>query len=160
MFRIALTLFSMTAALLAISIWYAAEVWQIDAAEARFERWARAQRMVDVEFVVTAPGDADDAAVYLCGSAPGLRGWEPAGVPLQRAADGKYRALVKLMSGVEHAFRLTRGSSHAAEVAEDGTTIAVRTTMIAGAGTVEISVAGWDDAGPVPVVVASPVAAK
>lgn len=110
--------------------------------------WASQQKMVSVEFVVAAPqGTPADQTLYLSGSAPTLGNWDAAGLPLERGADGKYRGKAELMSGVEHSFKVTRGTWGTVEKGAGGEELPNRAVTGKEGGTVEVQVAMWVDEG-------------
>lgn len=65
---------------------------------------------VEVEFVVAVPADTPkDAAPFVSGNRPELGNWRADGLPLIRAADGRYRARVNLPNGAEVEYKITLG---------------------------------------------------
>ncbi|MCS7032831.1 MAG: alpha/beta hydrolase-fold protein, partial [Phycisphaerae bacterium] len=121
----------------------------------RFTQWARNLRTVPVTFIVTAPPETPaDQTLYLSGSAPSLKAWAADGVPLTRRADGKYVARLEgengLMTGLEHAFKVTRGNWATVETDEKGQERPNRTFTIDPGeeeATIEVVVASWRDGG-------------
>jgi hypothetical protein len=130
--------------------WYTVQARSADAAAMKYESWARDQKLVTIEFVVTVPTDAgwDDEPLYLSGSAPGLGAWDPQGVPLLRRADGKHHATAELMSGVEHTFRVNRGSPESVECGTSGAEIPLHRIVPGRSGTFELTLPPWTDQAP------------
>jgi len=97
--------------LLGIGAWYMAESARMAGRDQAFANEAAARKLVDVSFVVSAPGTTPgDQTVYLSGSHPNLGAWQAAGLALQRGEDGKYHGSAELLSGIEHEFKVTRGT--------------------------------------------------
>jgi hypothetical protein len=152
----AVLLCSIVVGTLGIDGWYARQARQIESQTAAYAEWASDQRLVTTEFGVIAPADTPPGqTLYLSGSAPGMGGWHPAGLRLERRSDGKYYGSVESMSGVEHSFRLTRGTAATAECGPEGETLPCRTLAPQASSTLEIRVARWADHGQ---TVASPLA--
>jgi hypothetical protein len=51
-----------------------------------------------------------DQVLYVSGSVPSLGNWDAAGVALKPAEDGKHHAQVEVLTGLEYAFKVTRGN--------------------------------------------------
>jgi len=107
--------------LAAVGGWYLARTSSDQAEADRFVDWTRQQKMVPVKFVVTAPANTKEGQIlYICGSAPTLGAWqEDAGVPMTKGPDGKWTATVEVMSGLEHAFKVNRGTWSTVEIDKD-----------------------------------------
>jgi predicted alpha/beta superfamily hydrolase len=118
------------------------------AAEANIKRMQQ-QKLVPVTFVVTVPADTPpDQLLYLSGSAPSLGAWDAAGAPLARRDDGKYVGTVELMTGLEHLFKVTRGTWGTVENAADGTELPNRSVVVEKENqSVDVTVARWVDEG-------------
>ena len=127
--------------------WYDLQARQAVAQANDFENWARQQKLVSVEFVVSAPNDATlgEQILYLCDATLGA--WDPGALPLERRADGKYHATVELMSGIEHAFTISRGTRLAVECGSDGNALSGRAFRVDGPAKIAVPIAGWKDDG-------------
>src|SRR5262249_13526756 len=66
---------------------------------------------------------------------------------LKRQDDGKYHGSAQVMSGIEHAFKVTRGTWSTVERAADGSDIANHTFTAANPEKLEVAVASWVDHG-------------
>ena len=87
--------------LLAIGGWYQMHSRESASQADQYEAWAKNQKPVPVEFVVTAPPETPaDQILYLSGNDAALGAWDGAGVPLSKGADGKYHGTVDLLSGI------------------------------------------------------------
>src|SRR5262245_2196105 len=88
--------------LVAIFAWYVIDTRQAEARSNDFEAWAKNQKAIPIEFVISAPADTTPTGqtLYLSGGDATLGAWDAAGVPMEKGADGKYRATVELMSGI------------------------------------------------------------
>jgi predicted alpha/beta superfamily hydrolase len=134
--------------LLAILAWYMGSVHSANAQADQFQTDAQNRKMVPVEFVVDVPKDTPaDQAVYVSGSAVDLGNWDARGLRLDRKDDGKYHGSASLMSGVEYAYKVTRGTWGTVETDANAQNIQNRTVSVADAGPVQLSVAGWIDGG-------------
>src|SRR5438105_3459321 len=101
------------AVLLLIGIlgWYMIDTRRAEARSTNFETWAKNQKPVAIEFVISAPPETPaDQPLFLSGSDAALGAWDGAGVRLEKRDDGKYHGNIELMSGIEHAFKVTRGT--------------------------------------------------
>jgi predicted alpha/beta superfamily hydrolase len=134
--------------LLGILGWYMVDTRQAEARSNDFESWAKNQKMVPIEFVVTAPAETPaDQPLFVSGNAGALGAWDGAGVRLEKQSDGKYHGTVELMSGIDHAFKITRGTWGTVERAADGGEIPNHTLTAEKPQTVDVAVATWVDGG-------------
>lgn len=126
--------------------WEKERGWAATAAADRYEEWAKSQRMIEVEFVVSPPpATPEDEPLYLRGRAPAFGGLDSPGVHLVRSADGKYRATVELLSGIEQTFCVTRGNNESIEADASSGAPNWRNEIIAGKDAVEVTVDRWVD---------------
>lgn len=134
---------------IAVKLYYDNRIRSIEAERDKYVEWAQQQKPVPVQFVVAAPeGTPVDQTLYLSGSAIELGNWDAAGVPLQRREDGKYHATVDLLSGIEHAFKVTRGTWSTVEKDPEGNELPNRTLAVGDADQViQVPVARWVDEG-------------
>src|SRR5207248_8704490 len=81
----------------------------------------KSRKPVTVSVNVSVPADTPkDQVIYLSGSVPALGNWDAAGIPLTRGADGKFHAQVpELLSGMDYAFKVTRGTWGTVETNKD-----------------------------------------
>src|SRR5271170_466483 len=101
--------------------WFALASHMSEAESDRYADWAKQQKLVPVRFEVTAPADTPtDQTLYISGDASTLGNWDAAGIPMVRGADGKYTATVQLLSGIQHAFKITRGTWGTVERGDGG----------------------------------------
>ncbi|CAN5712895.1 hypothetical protein BH09PLA1_BH09PLA1_19230 [soil metagenome] len=129
--------------------WYMEQGHRAMAAADSYEVWAKQQRMIQVEFIVSPPdATLEGESLYLCGRAPALGGFAPAGVKLVRSSDGKYRAAVELLSGIEQLFCVTRGSYESIEADPTEGRPHWRSEVIVGRDAVELKVSCWADNAP------------
>src|SRR5437762_8296939 len=134
--------------LLGIGGWYLIDTRRAEARSSDFETWAKNQKPVAIEFVVNAPKETPaDQPLFLSGNDAALGVWDGAGVRMEKRDDGKYHASVELMSGIDHAFKVTRGTWGTVERAADGGEIANHTFTADKPQTVEVSVEAWVDGG-------------
>src|SRR5204863_406550 len=99
------------------------------------ETWAKNQKPVAIEFVVSAPKETPaDQPLFLSGNDAAMGVWDGAGVRMEKRDDGKYHASVDLMSGIDHAFKVTRGTWGTVERAADITRTGLSTDKINGGG--------------------------
>jgi predicted alpha/beta superfamily hydrolase len=118
------------------------------AAADQYVQWAQNQKIVTVTFEVTVPPETPaDQTLYLSGDAPEMGNWDAAGVPMHRDADGKYRATVDLLSGIEHKFKVTRGTWGTVERGAGGAEIPDHTFTAEANGIVTSTVLTWVDGG-------------
>jgi len=136
-------------ALVAILGWYFIDTHRAEARSNDFEAWAKNQKAIAIEFVVTAPKDTTPAGqtLYLSGGDATLGAWDAAGVPMEKRDDGKYHASVELMSGIEHAFKVTRGTWGTVERGAANAEIANHTFTADKPQAVEATVIMWVDEG-------------
>jgi len=129
--------------------WYYYHTNQIEGETNQYVDWAKNQKMVDVEFIVTAPAaeTPKDQMLYISGDAPNLGVWDGAGLALKKGDDGKYHGTVQLLSGIEHAFKVTRGTWSTVERAADGGEIPNHTFTVEKPEKVKVTVASWVDHG-------------
>jgi predicted alpha/beta superfamily hydrolase len=112
---------------------------------------AEEEKLVALEFLVTPPqGTALDEKLYLAGNATALGSWSPSGVALERLADGRRRAVVKLPAGSKVEYKVTRGSWEAVEQDREGKDIPNRTVTAEKDCRLEIEVAAWRRPGAIP----------
>lgn len=135
--------------------WYLAHADMSAAEESRAEAErfaARARRMelVPVTIHVKPPADMPEGqGLYVSGSAPTLGAWVDF-KPLQRQPDGSWSATFELMSGLEHAFKVTRGNWATVEEAERGKEMPNRVVTVEPGqetGAIECVVIRWRDEG-------------
>lgn len=129
--------------------WYLAHTRSSESAAEQYESWAKAQKLVPVLFVVTAPPETPkDQTLYLSGSAPELMAWDAAGVPMDHQPDGTWTKEVMLMSGIEHEFKVTRGTWGTVERGPNNQDMPNRTCKPEGTSPkVTVTVASWNDEG-------------
>ena len=114
----------------------------------QFEAALKQRVLIPVEFEVTPPPQTPpDQPLYLSGSEPALGNWEAAGVPLHKGDDGKYRGTVEVTSGIEYAFKVTRGTWGTVEKGPNGDEIPNRPLVCDKPQKVEVQVASWVDEG-------------
>jgi predicted alpha/beta superfamily hydrolase len=134
--------------LLGAVAWNMGYNWKANSEANAYQAWAQNQKVIPMEFVVAVPKETPgDQLIYLSGSAPALGSWDGAGVAMKKGDDGKYHAAVDLMSGVEHAFKVTRGTWSTVERGAAGEETPNHTVKADAPGTVEVSVATWVDGG-------------
>src|SRR3954453_4833377 len=118
---VAVILVTFLVCLAGIAGWYAVHTRQIEAELAQYKQWADQRKQVKVEFVVNTPKETPgDQPLWISGNASDLGGWDGAGVPLKKADDGKYHGQIEVMSGIEYAFKVTRGSWSTVEKGPNG----------------------------------------
>jgi predicted alpha/beta superfamily hydrolase len=121
---------------------------QTRASAEQYVAWAQSQKMVAVDFVITAPPETPlDQTLYLSGDASEMGGWDAAGVPLHRDAAGKYHGSVQLLSGISHQFKVTRGTWGTVERGPGGVDIADHSFTGEPSTVVEAAVQSWVDGG-------------
>jgi predicted alpha/beta superfamily hydrolase len=131
-----------------IAGWYAIHTRQIEAELAQYKQWADARKLVKVEFVVDAPKDTPpDQSLWISGDAADLGGWDGAGVQLAKTPDGKHHGQIEVMSGIEYAFKVTRGSWSTVERGPKGEETPNHTLKVDADTNVPITVATWVDGG-------------
>jgi enterochelin esterase-like enzyme len=114
----------------------------------QYLQWARRQKMVRIDFSVTAPpGTPADQTLYLSGDAAELGNWQAAGVPLHRGGDGKYHTTVEMLSGIAHKFKVTRGTWGTVERGPGGVDMPDRSFTGEPSSVVEAAVQTWVDGG-------------
>lgn len=134
--------------LLGISGWYMAEKSRLTGESDAFAQEAEARVMVTVSFVVEVPDTTPaDQTVFISGSHPELGAWQAAGMPLQRGEDGKYHGSAELLSGIEHEFKITRGTWSTVERDAKDQDLGNRPLKPEQDMTVEAAVAMWVDKG-------------
>ena len=132
----------------AIDRYYETRRRDAEAQAAQFKTTSEQRSLIPVEFEVVAPPNTPpDQPLYLSGSEPPLGNWEAAGVPLQRGEDGKYRGQVEVTSGIEYAFKVTRGTWGTVEKGPNGNEIPDRPLVCEKSQKVEVQVATWVDEG-------------
>lgn len=135
-------------ALLAIGGWYFAESSRLQSESDAFAAESAAREMVEVSFLVDVPASTpEDQIVYISGSHPNLGGWQAAGLPLQRGEDGKYHAKAELLSGIQHEFKITRGTWGTVERDAEDQDMPNRPLVAEESKTIEVAVAEWVDKG-------------
>ncbi len=135
-------------ALLGIVGYYISYTNSINADLAKFEAEAASHKKVTVEIAVTPPANTPRGQVlYISGSVPALGNWDAAGIPLKAGADGRQHANVELLSGIDYAFKVTRGTWSTVEADAHGKDIANRTFVAAPRQVVDATVANWIDQG-------------
>ncbi|MEM1028502.1 MAG: alpha/beta hydrolase-fold protein, partial [Planctomycetota bacterium] len=135
-------------ALLAIGGWYVAESSRLQSESDAFAAESAAREIVEVTFLVDVPDSTPaDQIVYISGSHPNLGGWQAAGLPLQRGEDGKYHGSTELLSGIQHEFKITRGTWGTVERDADDQDIPNRPLVAEANQTIEVAVAEWVDKG-------------
>lgn len=142
--------FLFMAVVIGIGLWYWGYTSRAQAQADDYAQWVQQQKLMPVEIVVRSVPDntPTDQPLYLSGSAITLGNWEAAGVPLQRQPDGTYRVTVELMSGITHAFKVTRGTWGTVEKGPGGADMPDRTIEVQRPQQVlEIEVASWVDEG-------------
>jgi len=133
----------------AIGGWYLAKTSSTESEEKVYNEWAKNVKPIAVKFVVKPPAETPpDQPLYLSGSAPTLGAWEAAAVPMTKQSDGNYAATVELMSGIEHAFKVTRSTWSTVERGANGEEVPNHTFAAnKPEEVVTVSVASWVDKG-------------
>lgn len=133
---------------IAIDTWREGELQRVSAEDAAFLAEVRGREMTPVRFVVEVPEQTPAGQpVYVAGSHPALGGWQPAGLKLERREDGLYHGSVEMLTGIQHKYKITRGSWNAVEVAPDGADVPDRELETTPDLTVSVRVAAWRDRG-------------
>ncbi|MEM7625728.1 MAG: alpha/beta hydrolase-fold protein [Planctomycetota bacterium] len=134
--------------LLGISGWYMTEKSRISGESEAFAEEAGARELVTVSFVVEVPESTPaDQTVFISGSHPELGAWQAAGMPLRRGEDGMYHGKAELLTGIEHEFKITRGTWSTVELDAEDQPLDNRPLVVEGEMTVEAKVASWVDKG-------------
>src|SRR5438309_530526 len=90
---------------------YFMQTRQAQAKQAAAEAAAERSTLVSVEFIVDPPPETPkDQQLYISGSASSMGNWNADGAALRRAPDGKYHGSLDLLTGVEYAYKVTRGT--------------------------------------------------
>ena len=98
-------------ALAGILTWHTIETNQIKARMAEIEQEVANRKKVMVDIAVAPPANTPkDQVLYVSGSVPSLGNWDAAGVALKPGEDGKHHAQVEVLTGLEYAFKVTRGT--------------------------------------------------
>ncbi|MEO1235941.1 MAG: alpha/beta hydrolase-fold protein [Planctomycetota bacterium] len=135
-------------ALLLIGGWFVSERNRIQGETQAFVEEAEARRIVSVTFEVDVPDTTPaDQIVYVSGSHPNLGAWQAAGLPLRRGEDGRYHGQAELLSGIEHGYKITRGTWGTVEQAADQADLPNRMFVAEGDTTLTAEVARWIDNG-------------
>src|SRR5438477_12853252 len=114
----------------------------------QYVEWAKVQKMVPVEILAEAPAETPkDQMLYVSGSAPSMGAWDAAGAVMEKKPDGKYHAKLDVMSGIEHAFKITRGTWSTVERGEKGAEIENHTFVVDQPKTIDVKIASWVDEG-------------
>jgi predicted alpha/beta superfamily hydrolase len=104
-----------------------------------------------VELSVKVPGGTPAAdRVYIAGNLPALGAWSPTGLALEKRADGRFHAQVKLPRGAKVEFKVTRGSWATVEKSREGGEVPNRRFEVEEGRVVEIEVAAWASGSPPP----------
>jgi enterochelin esterase-like enzyme len=128
--------------------WALNSMHQSTASGDQYMQWAQSQKMVPVEFAVTVPAETPgDQTIYLSGDAAEMGNWQAAGVPLHRGADGKYHGTVTMLSGIDHKYKVTRGTWGTVERGPGGVDMPDRAFTGEPAAVVEAAVQTWVDGG-------------
>jgi multidrug efflux pump subunit AcrA (membrane-fusion protein) len=70
--------------------WTLSTTRQSRAVADQYVQWAQSQKLVPVNFVLTAPPETPpDQTLYLSGDASEMGSWDAAGVPMHRDDDGR-----------------------------------------------------------------------
>jgi putative esterase/starch binding protein with CBM20 domain len=132
----------------ASSVWIMVTAHNSQADSDKYVNWALAQKEVPVHFAVTVPPQTPkDQTLYISGDASVLGNWDAAGVPMERNPDGTYTATVQLMSGIEHAFKVTRGTWGTVERGPNNSEIPDHLFTARDETTVSSNVTTWVDNG-------------
>src|SRR3954463_1252851 len=133
----------------AIAGWYGVHTRQIEAELAQYKQWADQRKQVKVEFVVDTPKETTpaDQPLWISGNASDLGGWDGAGVQLRKSDDGKYHGQIEVMSGIEYAYKITRGSWSTVERGPNGEEIPNRTFKADMDTGLNVLVSSWVDGG-------------
>ncbi len=101
-----------------------------------------AQNVIRME-LTSVPEKIGDQSIYVAGS---FNGWNPADAKyqLQKQADGKYMAQLKLENG-SYEYKITRGTWDKVECKKNGDGVENRQLTVTGNATIEISVEEWRD---------------
>jgi hypothetical protein len=136
------------ACLLGIGGWYWVRTSNVESEANEQAARADAARMVPVKIVVKAPSETPgDQDLYLSGSAPTMGNWEAAGVRLEKESENTYAKTIELMSGVEYAFKINRGTWGTVERGPNMGEIDNHTFTADAEKPVEVAVATWVDEG-------------
>ena len=108
--------------------------------------FAAADDTVEIELIVTAPAATPaDAKLYLSGDLPAAGNWKADGVALEKQADGRWRAKLRLPKGRELQYKLTLGSWAGVEKGKAGEEVANRVLNADADRRVEVAVQQWAD---------------
>lgn len=102
---------------------------------------------VEIEFVVTVPGDTPtDAAPFVAGNRPELGNWRADGLPLIRNEDGRFHARLNFPDGAEVEYKITLGDWTRVERDASGRDVSNRRFTAASRLVVRAEVASWGGA--------------
>lgn len=128
--------------------WFALASHMTQAESDRYADWAKQQKLVPVRFQVTAPAETPkDQTLFISGDASTLGNWDAAGIPMVRGTDGTYTATVQLLSGIQHAYKITRGTWGTVERGAGGVEIADHTFTASADTPVTSTILTWVDGG-------------
>lgn len=89
--------------------------------------------------------------VFIAGNQPSLGDWRPDGLPLNREADRVWIGEAEIEPGARVEFKITRGDWNSEEVLANGSVPGNHTIQADEGHVVEINVAAWKDAAPLPM---------
>jgi len=132
-----------------IFIWHTVETNRIKSRMSEIEKEVADRRKVMIDIAVAPPANTPkEHVLYVSGSVPSLGNWDAAGVPLKPGDDGKQHAKVEVLTGLEYAFKVTRGTWGTVEADPNGKDIPNRTfTAASDNQTIPVNVANWLDGG-------------
>jgi predicted alpha/beta superfamily hydrolase len=135
-------------ALAGIGGWLLNSMHQSRAEADQYVAWAQSQKVVPVEFSISAPAETPgDQMLYLSGDSVELGSWDAAGVPLHKQDDGHYHATVSLLSGIPHKFKVTRGTWGTVERGPNNADIADHEFTGQSGAVIQSAVLTWVDNG-------------
>jgi predicted alpha/beta superfamily hydrolase len=100
---------------------------------------------VPVTFRVQADGLAETDTVFLVGNHAALGAWDPAAIPLERQADGRWARTIAFPPGTRLEFKFTRGAWTSEALGEGMRIQPNRRIEVSGPQTFEVRVPGWRD---------------
>ena len=147
--RVLLPLFAVFILVMAgILVWYLTRAHSSEAQAAQLEQQSKSSKMIPVQFIVKPPaGTPENQSLFISGSAPSMGNWREDGARLDRQGDGTYAGTIELMSGVEYAFKVNRGTWGTVERGANNAEIDNHTCRPEEGKPCEVTVATWVDNG-------------
>jgi S-formylglutathione hydrolase FrmB len=131
-----------------IFVWYTTRTRSSEAQANLLEEQSKSSKMIPVQFVVKPPtGTPENQPLFISGSAPTMGNWREDGARLDRQPDGTYAGTIELMSGVEYAFKINRGTWSTVERGPNNAEIDNHTCRAEAGKPCEVAVATWVDNG-------------